>query len=72
MEVDSLLQNIDFSNEKHRKWINGIIDEELHQLMSDSHNISNIHEKLLVSAQKQIVPFINAILNFKSFHEFCL
>ena len=70
MEVDSLLQNIDFSDEEHRRRTKNIIDEKLRLLMSDSHNISNIHEKLLVSAQKQVIPFINAILDFKSFHEF--
>ena len=70
MEVDGLLQNIDFSNKEHRRRIEDVIDKELQQLMSEYDNIANIHEKLLVSAQKQVIPFINAILDFKSFHEF--
>lgn len=70
MEVDSLLLNVDFSNEEHRRQINGIIEEKLQQLMADSHSMPNIHEKLLVSAQEQVMPFISAILDFKSFHEF--
>ena len=70
MEGNSLLQNIDFFNEKHRSQTRKIIEEKLQQLMSNSHNISNIHEKLLVSAQKQVMPFINEILDCKSFCEF--
>lgn len=70
MEAGNLLQNIDFANEEHLERIKGIINDELQQLMSDKHNMSNMHEKMLVSAQKEVMPFINAILDFKSFCNF--
>lgn len=70
MDVDSLLQDIDFTNEEHLKQIEDIIHKELQQLMSDNDNIPNIHERLLVHAQQQVMPFINIILDCKGFHEF--
>lgn len=70
MEVDSLLQNIDFANEEHLERVKNIVDEELRQMMSDEYSTPNIHEKLLVSAQRQLMPFVEMILDFKSLKKF--
>lgn len=70
MDFGHLLKNMDFANEKHLKRVRDAVNEELRQRISGQPDASNIHERLLVSAQKQVLPLINAILDFKSFHEF--
>lgn len=70
MDIDNILQNIDFAKEEHFIQIKEIINQELQQLIDNNYYIPNIHERLLVSAQQQVMPFICTILDFQSFHEF--
>lgn len=72
MEINSLLKKIDFTDDEHLKRLNDIVDEEFQNRLSDSQNTDNIgiHEKLLLSAQEQLMPFIKKILDFESFRAF--
>ena len=70
MEIDNVLQNIDFTKKEHLIQIKNIINQELQQLIDNNYHIPNIHKRLLVSAQQQVMPFIYTILDFQSFHEF--
>lgn len=57
MDIDKVLEGVNFDNVKQKELVEGAVELELRKIVDDPQNTVDFLEKLVLTAFQQIMPF---------------
>lgn len=70
MDIDKVLEGVNFDNVKQKELVEGAVELELRKIVDDPQNTIDFLEKLVLTAFQQIMPFFHMLLDLKALSYF--